>query len=77
MLYSICCCLHVSSLRLFSVLLFYHPITDFYAKIPALYAKIPCYLGFYMPYCARCATGRGSLWWHVCVLGLMHVFNQA
>ena len=36
------------------------PIPAFNADIPAFNAQIPCYLGFYVRYHARCATGGGE-----------------
>ena len=63
--YSLCCCIYVSScicvssFRSFTVFPVSRLITAFYAEIPALCANIPCYLGFYMRYHTRCATGRG------------------
>ena len=79
LLFFSCCRLCISSFGSFPISPVSHPIPDFYAKISALYADIPCYLGFYVRYRARCATGMGwgYLGWSGGILGLVRVFNQA
>ena len=55
--YSLCCCLCVSSFRLFPFFLFSCLIPAVYVEITALYAVILYYLGFYLWYRAQCRTG--------------------